>query len=364
MILTRRQMMATTTAAATLSATGALAGDGSASDAALQAVFDQAGTPALAGMVVGPDGAIWTGARGVRHQGGAPATTGDLWHLGSSTKAMTAALYGRLVDKGQASWTATLGQALPDMPMDAAWTDMPVKQVMAHRAGLSDATTLGPSWLMTARSDSASMTDQRRALAGAMLASPPAGTPGAFAYGNGNYILLGAVIERITGGSWEEAMRAEVFEPLGITTGGFGAPQGDQPWGHSGGQSVDPTGPVTDNPLALGPAGTVHMTLEDYGRFLRVFLTEGGGWLSAESLSVLTTPIGEGQPPYAGGWILPPNQPWAGGPCLTHDGSNTFWYASTWVAPAIGKAFAAVSNDAERGGPACQALIPGLIQAI
>lgn len=363
MTMTRRQMMATSIVAATLSTTRALARDGSAPEAALQAVFDQAGTPALAGMVVGPDGALWTGARGVRHAGGASATAGDLWHLGSNTKAMTAALYGRLVDKGQASWAATLGQVLPDMPMDAAWTDVPVKQVMAHRAGLSDAPVLGQAWLMTARSNPASLEDQRRALAEALLAAPPGQTAGNFAYGNGNYILLGAIIERITGGSWEEAMQAEVFAPLGITTGGFGAPQGDQPWGHSGGQAVDPTGPVTDNPPALGPAGTVHMALGDYGRFLRVFLTEGGGWLSAESLSVLTTRIGEGQPPYAGGWILPPNQPWAAGPCLTHDGSNTLWYASAWVAPAIGKAFVAVSNDAERGGAACQALIPGLIQA-
>ena len=364
MTMTRRQMMMTTVAAAAASATGAAAREGTASDAALQAVFDRAGTPALAGMVVGSDGVIWTGARGVRREGGPAATTDDLWHLGSNTKAMTAALYGRLVDKGQASWTATLGEALPDTPMDATWTDVPIKQVMAHRAGLSDATGMGQSWLTTARSDPASLTEQRRALATAMLASPPAGTPGPFAYGNGNYILLGAIIERITGGSWEDAMRSEVFAPLGITTGGFGAPQGDQPWGHAAGRAIDPTGPVTDNPPALGPAGTAHMTLQDYGRFLRIFLSEGAGWVSPETLAVLMTPVGEGAPPYAGGWIVPPGQPWARGPCLSHDGSNTMWYVSTWVAPVIGKAFVAVSNDAQRGGPACQALIPGLIQAI
>ena len=106
------------------------------------------------------------------------------------------------------------------------------------------------------------------------------------------------------------------------------------------------------------------MSLEDYGRFLRVFLNDGAGWVSPQTLAVLTTPVGGGAPPYAGGWIVPPDQPWAGGPCLTHDGSNTMWYASAWVAPAIGRAFVAVSNDVSRGGPACQALIPGLIRAI
>ncbi|WP_428150429.1 serine hydrolase domain-containing protein [Brevundimonas sp.] len=364
MILNRRQILATATAAVMTAASSARARDMAGFDAALQAAFDGAETPALGGMVVGPDGAIWTGERGVRQAGGATVGSDDLWHLGSNTKAMTAALYGRLVDMGQASWTATLGEALPDMPMDAAWTDMPVKQVMAHRGGLSDATALGQAWLMTARADPASLPDQRRTLATTMLASPPAGTPGTFGYANSNYILIGAIIERITGGSWEDAMRTELFEPLGIKTGGFGAPQGDQPWGHSGGRSIDPSGPVTDNPAALGPAGTAHISLQDYGRFLRVFLSDGAGWLKPETLAVLIQPVGEGQPPYAGGWITPPGQPWAQGVCLTHDGSNTLWYASTWVAPGIGKAFVAVSNDAQRGRPACQALIPGLIQAI
>lgn len=363
MMMTRRQMMATVAAAAATSATGARAQE-TERDAVLQTVFDGADTPALAGMVVGPEGAIWTGVRGVRREGGEPATTGDLWHLGSNTKAMTAAVYGRLVDKGQASWTATLGEALPDMPMDAVWKDVPVRQVMAHRAGLSDATALGQAWLMTARADPAPLPDQRRKLATTMLAAPPAGTPGSFGYANSNYILIGAIIERITGASWEDAMRTELFGPLGITTGGFGAPEGDQPWGHAGGQGIDPSGPVTDNPAALGPAGTAHMSLEEYGRFLRVFLSEGAGWLTPATVATLMRPVGEGQPPYAGGWIVPPGQPWAQGPCLTHDGSNTMWYASTWVAPGIGKAFVAVSNDAQRGRPVCQVLIPGLIQAI
>ena len=364
MMMTRRQMVAAATAAALTGASSAAARDAAGFDVALQAAFDGAETPALGGMVVGPDGAIWTGARGVRHAGGVAATLADLWHLGSNTKAMTAALYGRLVQQGRASWTDTLSILLPDVAMAEVWRDVPMTRVMGHRAGLTDATALGRGWLMTARADPRPLPEHRLALVATMLAGPPAGTPGSFAYANSNYILIGAIIERITGASWEAAMRTELFGPLGITTGGFGAPQGDQPWGHVGGEGIDPSGPVTDNPTALGPAGTVHMSLRDYGRFLRVFLNDGAGWLTPETLAVLMQPVGEGQPPYAGGWIVPPAQPWAQGACLTHDGSNTMWYASTWVAPAIGKAFVAVSNDAQRGRSACQALIPGLIQAI
>lgn len=279
MRMSRRQMMAAATAAALTGASSAAARDAAGFEVALQAAFDGAETPALGGMVVGPDGAIWIGARGVRHVGGDAATQGDLWHLGSNTKAMTAALFGRLVDQGRATWTDTLSTLLPDVTLAEVWRDVPMTRVMGHRAGLTDATALGRDWLMTARADPRPLPEQRLALVATMLAGPPAGTPGTFAYANSNYILIGAIIERITGASWEDAMRTELFEPLGIKTGGFGAPHGHQPWGHVGGQGIDPSGPVTDNPAALGPAGTVHMSLQDYGRFLRVFLNDGAGWL-------------------------------------------------------------------------------------
>lgn len=338
------------------------AGWNAALDAALGAAFAQGGAPALAGLVAGPDGVLWRGARGLRQAGGAAAVTDDdLWHLGSNTKAMTAAVYGRLVDQGRATFDARLSSLLPDVVMDPAWRDTPLTAVMGHVAGLKDETALGRAWLTTARADPRSLPAQRRALVETMLAVPPAGVPGTFAYGNANYILLGAAIERITGVAWEDAIRVELFEPLGLTSGGFGAPTGDQPWGHRGGVALDPSGPVSDNPLALGPAGTAHMTLSDYAKFLGLFLTEGGGLLSRETMTVLMRPVGEGPPPYAGGWGVARGRPWAEGPALTHDGSNTFWYLSAWVAPGAGRAFVAASNDGGAGGDACRRLIPGLI---
>lgn len=360
---TRRDMLAATAAFAALGVSPAWA-DAGGWDAALDRIASGPGAPpALAGMVVGREGPLWVGARGLRRAGSADTVSpDDLWHLGSNTKAMTAALYGRLVDQGRASWSATLSQVLSDVALHDAWRDTPVTAVMGHVAGLSDQTAMGPSWLMRARADPRGLPEQRRALVETILAVPPAGTPGTFAYGNANYILLGAMIERITGQAWEDVLRSELFAPLGITSGGFGAPVGDQPWGHSGGVAIDPAG-VSDNPLALGPAGTAHMTLQDYARFLGLFLNGGGEVLSAETLSVLTRPVGSGRPAYGGGWGIVDGQPWAGGPALTHDGSNTMWYLSAWVAPGAGRAFVAASNDGMAGALACRQLIPGLIQA-
>jgi CubicO group peptidase (beta-lactamase class C family) len=110
---------------------------------------------------------------------------------------------------------------------------------------------MGMSWLMVARDDPRPLAVQRRALAQAMLSVPPAGPSATFAYANSNYVLLGAIIEHIMGAPWETVMASELFEPLGITSGGFGAPKGDQPWGHRGGVAIDPASPGSDNPLAM-----------------------------------------------------------------------------------------------------------------
>ena len=347
-------------------------------EAALDAVFAETGPVALAGGVVTRQGLAWSGVRGVRRAGGDdPATLDDRWHLGSNTKAMTAALYGRLVDQGRADWDAPLGDLFPGVAIDPAWAATKIADFMRHRAGVKDADALGPVFFITARGDPRPLPEQRRAVVERILGGPPTGTRGAFEYANANYILVGAAIERITGQPWETVIQSELFTPLGLTSAGFGAPTsntagGANVWGHRGeGEArvaVDPATPGADNPMALGPAGTVHMSLVDYAAWLRLFLTDGGGWLAPETLARLTTsgagpdtgPDTGADTPYALGWIAPPQVPWAGGPVLTHDGSNTLWYATAIVAPARGAAFIGLTNQGQ-GQAATTALMRALI---
>jgi D-alanyl-D-alanine carboxypeptidase len=245
-----------------------------------------------------------------------------------------------------------------------------VDDLMRHRAGLSDATLLSQSWLRSSRADARLPMEQRVDLAAQALTAPPSGRQGGFAYGNINYIVVGAALERIHGKPWEELMVDDLFAPLGIDSGGFGAPVDPAPWGHrsmNGVSTAVPPGPVADNPTALGPAGTAHMTLADYAKFLAVFLDGGKGWLSRASLGHLSEPF-EGPPPaYACGWgVL--RAGWGGrngqpGPLLTHDGSNTFWYLSAAVAPERGLAVVTASNDAGRGAEATGDLMTRLIRA-
>lgn len=364
-MINRRDALIAGAAAAATSALPAWA-DAGGHEAALTAAFDSVKPVALAGGVVTREGLSWSGVRGLRRSDGtAAATLEDRWHLGSNTKAMTAAVFARLVEQGRARWAMPLAEVFPGLSIDAGWRGATLDDFMSHSAGLNDDAVMGMAWLMTARADPRALPEQRRAIVAKALAAPPSGTRGTFAYGNANYVLVGAAIEALTGGSWEEAMRSELFAPLGLASAGFGAPTGDSVWGHRRmGDRVMPMDPAdsgADNPLALGPAGTAHMTMADYARFVRVFLSEGDGWLQPETVRRLLTPAaGQG---YAPGWIVLPPQPWARGPAVAHEGSNTLWHAIVIADPAGGRAIIGLSNDGGRGGPACQPLARGLILA-
>lgn len=335
-------------------------------DEALDAVFASAAPTALAGAVVSRAGLTWSGVRGVRQAGGGqPVTLQDRWHLGSNTKAMTAAVFARLVEAGRADWDMTVADAFPALTIDPAWRGTPLTTLMRHRSGLADADVIGVSWLSVARDDPRSLPAQRAAIAAAALGRPPSGRPGAFAYSNAGYMIVGAAIEAITGQAWEDVMRAELFEPLGLSSAGFGAPPDPNAWGHHASDGrllpMDPAGPA-DNPLAMGPAATAHMTLADNARWVQAMLGAGPqGWLGADSLTRLTTTT-ETNPAYALGWITRASPPAAGiGRTIAHEGSNTLWHAVVVAAPESGQGFIACANDAAKGGAACQQLVQRLM---
>jgi CubicO group peptidase (beta-lactamase class C family) len=150
--------------------------------------------------------------------------------------------------------------------------------------------------MVAAFRDERPLEEQRTTAAAEALARPPS-RPGSLRYSNLGYVVAGAAIERITGRSWENAVLTEVLEPLGVTSAGFGAPAGAGPWGHrtrwrrrGRGPSVDPAADGADNPAVLGPAGRIHMCLEDWTAFVRVFITGGGTLLQEDSVARLTAP--------------------------------------------------------------------------
>lgn len=330
--------------------------------------------PALAGAILTRDGVVALGAVGLRStEGEADVTPDDLWHLGSCTKAMTATLVARMVERGVCAWGTTIGEVFDDLreSMDPAWRDVPLELLLTHRGGAPG--ELDSKLWMRLRLHSGTPREQRRTLVEAVLREPPAAPPGTrYLYSNAGYAIAGAMLEELTDTPWEELMRREVFAPLGMKGAGFGAPGTvdalDQPLGHmrDAQGALHPQQPTTlaDNPAAIGPAGTVHASLSDWARFAAAHLRAGAGddgddYLEPATWTKLHAPL-EGQD-YALGWSVA-QRDWAGGTALAHSGSNTMWYCTVWLAPAKGFGVLVATNvggdEAAKGcDEACGALI-------
>jgi CubicO group peptidase (beta-lactamase class C family) len=292
------------------------------------------GLPGLIGALVVGEKIVAIGADGVRKLGAdTPISVNDLVHLGSCTKAMTATLCGSLVDEKKLAWTSTIREIFPAQAkgLHTGYQSVTLLQLLNHRAGLP---ANGPWWDL---GQSRSTTAQRRTLLTRILSKPPEYTPGTkMEYSNVGFALAGLMAEQVTSQPWETLMRERIFGPLAMTSAGFGAPGKvgglDQPWGHNeDGGRFKPN--QQDNAAALGPAGTVHATMSDWAKFGVLHLQAGRGkpkLLSASTFKVLHTPPKGGD--YAGGWIVV-ERSWGGGYVLNHNGSNTSWYATIWLAP-------------------------------
>jgi CubicO group peptidase (beta-lactamase class C family) len=341
-------------------------GCGPAIEAALQPIIEKHGVPALAAAVVTGEGLEACGAAGVRKRGNdSPAKADDLWHLGSDTKAMTATLVGVLVEQGVLAWDTRVAEVLPELAasLHSDCKDVTVRQLLAHRGGLRK----DLNWGAIRKAGGSVMEQRLRAVREGLSEKPesPCGTR--TLYSNLGYVIVGAVIERKTGRTWEEVVTEQVFKPLGMTRVGFGGTgtpgQLDQPWGHTDtGQPVAKNGPDMDNPQVLGPAGRVHCTLQDWARFVADQLrgAQGhDGLLKAATYRVLHEPAAGGE--LALGWAVA-ERPWGGGTVLTHNGCNTMNFSVAWLAP---KRDFAVLVCCNRGGldadKACDAAAAALI---
>ncbi|ESQ74832.1 serine hydrolase [Asticcacaulis sp. AC402] len=309
----------------------------------LQGIRSGAGTPAI--------GAAWQGkssgrlADGLRMAGGANAVTpDDQWHWGSITKSMTSTLVARLVENGAVKWDTTVGALLGDKA--GAYKDASFLHLLSHRAGLQP-NIPDSRFNAYARDGLADARVERLAYAAEALTAKPVGPlAGQMVYSNNGYVVAGAMIEAAAGRSWETLIQDHVFEPLGITSAGFGAPgtagKVDQPLGHlaqGASRMPAPVGPglLNDNPVVLGPAGRVHMSMGDMLVYLAAH-RDRTEFLKPETWAKLHTPPFGGD--YALGWVVRPDG------AIWHNGSNTVWYGEVLVDAAAGVVCAACGNDA------------------
>jgi CubicO group peptidase (beta-lactamase class C family) len=279
----------------------------------------------------------------------------DKFHLGSCTKSMTATLTALFVEEGRITWKSTLEELLPLYQIHSDFKKITIEKLLAHRSGL----TRDPSDELHVKLEKLEPKVGREELAKVFLAQKPEFTTDEFNYSNIGYILVGHILEALSGKSWETLMQEKIFKPLAMDTCGFGPTsiEGEEhpsePWGHI---LMDYTVmPVhDDNAPFYGPSANVHCSIKDWVKYLTVHINgynQESNFLKQENFDQLHTlaPISKGEEYTYGGWYRL-QRVWANGDVLMHTGTNTYNFASVWMAPKTKTILVSTANRSRYSG--------------
>ncbi|WEO96457.1 serine hydrolase domain-containing protein [Streptomyces sp. FXJ1.172] len=234
-------------------------------------------SPSLVAAVVRGGQAVWHGAR-TSVDGHAPDETVQ-YRIGSITKTFTAVLVMRLRDEGRLDLGDPLEKHLPGTGAG----ESTIAELLAHTAGLA-AESPAPWWERTPGSLRPELSD----VLGEQPFLHPVGRR--HHYSNPGYTLLGALVEELRRAPWEEVLRHEILEPLGLhrTSAQPQAP-------HAGGWAVHPwADALLPEPLEdlgrMAPAGQLWSTTGDLARFAAFLAAGDDRVLSAESVREMRAP--------------------------------------------------------------------------
>ncbi len=259
-------------------------------DAAITGAVRDWQVPGLAVAVVQDGTVVFSKGYGVRELGQpAPATDRTLFAIGSTTKAMTAALLGMLVDEKRIAWDDPVTKHLPWFQMSDPYAtrEVTIRDLLTHRAGLGNADYL---WY-------GQPTEPREILRRLRLLPPAYSLRASFIYQNVMYAAAGAVVEAVSGQSWSDAMRTRIFEPLGMTeTLATAATLSRQPNVARPHYTVDGAVRLIENASVDGvaPAGSVWSSVTDMAKWSAMLLAGGKAGsrvlLSPETVTELFRP--------------------------------------------------------------------------
>ena len=170
------------------------------------------GAPAVAIAVIRGADTLAFGAWGLSDiENNVTATAHSVFEIGSITKQFTAAAIMRLVELNKIRVTDSIGGYLPTLPV--AWRSVTVQQLLNHTSGIPDYTHLGARWVR--RWADAVIPDTLVALTGSVPMDFLPGTK--WSYDNSGYVVLGMLIEKLSGRKWAAEMEEQFFKPLGLT---------------------------------------------------------------------------------------------------------------------------------------------------
>lgn len=231
---------------------------------------------------------------------GIEADVDTKFHVGSMNKMFTAVAIAQLVESGKLGWDTTLSAAVPEYPDQAAAAKITVWQLLRHTAGLGD--IFVPEFF----ADREKFVDPADYL-DLISRQPLAFEPGAdWSYSNAGYILLGRVIENVSGESYFTYIDRQVFGPAGMTDSGYDSQEDITPglatgYFKAGAFATAWKANRMTLPFKGSPAGGGHSTNGDLLKFAAAL--RGGKLVSTATLEQMFAdgvPVGPGT--YAAGF--------------------------------------------------------------
>jgi CubicO group peptidase (beta-lactamase class C family) len=242
--------------------------------------------PGLAIAVVKDDSVVYARGFGVRRLGeAARVDEHTLFGVASTTKAMTAAALGMLVDERRIGWDDPVVRHLPGFQLADPWVTrhVTIRDLLTHRVGVGRITGNRLRYLSARTRD-----DVLYRMRFHWFEAP---FREGYVYSNAMYTVAGEVIPAVTGVSWDDFLRTRIFEPLGMRRSNTRVadigPDENAAWPH---QEID--GVV--QPIArrswdvVAPSAAVNTSAHEMAQWLRLQLGEPGVYQGRRLISPAT----------------------------------------------------------------------------
>lgn len=219
----------------------------------------------------------------------APNTPQTKFRLGSLTKQFTAMAVMMLQERGKLNVGDPVCKYLPDCP--AAWQPITVRHLLTHTSGVPNYTNF-PDFKQFSR-----LSTPVPALVELFKNKPLDFTPGEkYNYSNSGYVLLGLIIERASGKSYQDFLREHIFEPLRMVNTGYES-NSQVLSRRAAGYAYDPQTDSVVNAAYIDmstpySAGALYSTVEDMLLWDQALYTER--LVSRKSLDEMFTPFKNG----------------------------------------------------------------------
>ncbi len=237
--------------------------------------------PGLAAGVIRDGILAWSsgvGAADVTQPAVAPGNDTQ-YRIGSITKTFTAALVLALRDEGRLDLDDRLTRFLPE----TRHASLTIRQMLSHASGLQRE-PVGDIW------ESLACPDLEQLLGGLELAERVLPPQHRWHYSNLAYAVLGEVVARLDGGSWEESLRQRILEPLGMKRTGL-RPAPPLAVGYFADPFTDQVHIEPDlDPLATAPCGGLWSTLEDLAGWAAFLAEPDDSILSTSTVDEMCRP--------------------------------------------------------------------------